>query len=85
MTATTRLTARRFRLEVAVPGRLAAAFLCAVWLIAGNEVSAGEKEYAVKGMVDEAAILAAGVDPQARPETLSAADFARLITATTSV
>ena len=51
MTATTRLTARRFRLEVAVPGRLAAAFLCAAWLIAGNEVSAGEKEYAVKGMV----------------------------------
>jgi Cu/Ag efflux protein CusF len=38
-------------LEVAVPGRLAAAFLCAAWLIAGNEVSAGEKEYAVKGMV----------------------------------
>jgi len=34
---------------------------------------------AVKGMVDEAAILAAGVDPQARPETLSAADFARLL------
>ena len=51
MTATTRLTARRSRLEVAVPGRLAAAFLCAAWLIAGNEVSAGEKEYAVKGMV----------------------------------
>ncbi len=34
---------------------------------------------AVKGLVDEAAMLAAGVDPQARPETLSAADFARLL------
>ena len=34
-----------------MPGRLAAAFLCAAWLIAGREVSAAEKEYAVKGMV----------------------------------
>jgi 16S rRNA (adenine1518-N6/adenine1519-N6)-dimethyltransferase len=34
---------------------------------------------AVKGLVDEAAMHAAGVDPQARPETLSAADFARLL------
>ncbi len=34
---------------------------------------------AVKGLVDEAAMLAAGVDPQARPETLAAADFARLV------
>jgi 16S rRNA (adenine1518-N6/adenine1519-N6)-dimethyltransferase len=33
---------------------------------------------AVAGLVDEAAILAAGIDPKARPETLSAADFARL-------
>ena len=40
---------------------------------------------AVKGMVDEAAILAAGVDPQARPETLSAADFARLLAASPPV
>ena len=34
-----------------MPGRLTAAFLCAAWLIAGSEASAGEKEYAVKGMV----------------------------------
>jgi 16S rRNA (adenine1518-N6/adenine1519-N6)-dimethyltransferase len=33
---------------------------------------------AVAGLVDEAAIVAAGLDPKARPETLSAADFARL-------
>ncbi len=51
MSATTRSTACRFRLEVAVPGRLTAAFLCAAWLIAGSEASAGETEYAVKGMV----------------------------------
>ena len=36
---------------------------------------------AVKGLVDEAAMRAAGVDPQARPETLAAADFARLLAA----
>jgi len=36
---------------------------------------------AVKGLVDEATMLAAGVDPQARPETLSAADFARMLAA----
>jgi 16S rRNA (adenine1518-N6/adenine1519-N6)-dimethyltransferase len=36
---------------------------------------------AVKGLVDEAAMRAAGVDPQARPETLAAADFARLLDA----
>lgn len=36
---------------------------------------------AVKGLVDEAAMRDAGVDPQARPETLSAADFARLLDA----
>ena len=34
-----------------MPGRLVAAFLCAAWLIAANEVSAGDKEYAVKGLV----------------------------------
>ena len=33
---------------------------------------------AVSGLVDEAAIVAAGLDPKARPETLSAEDFARL-------
>ena len=33
---------------------------------------------ALTGLVDEAAIVAAGIDPKARPETLSAADFARL-------
>ena len=33
---------------------------------------------AVMGLVDEAAIITAGIDPKARPETLSAADFARL-------
>jgi 16S rRNA (adenine1518-N6/adenine1519-N6)-dimethyltransferase len=33
---------------------------------------------AVAGLVDEADIIAAGLDPKARPETLSAADFARL-------
>ncbi len=33
---------------------------------------------ALMGLVDEAAILAAGIDPKTRPETLSAADFARL-------
>lgn len=33
---------------------------------------------ALSGLVDEAAIRAAGIDPQARPETLSAGDFAKL-------
>jgi len=33
---------------------------------------------ALKGVVDEAAMRAAGIDPQARPETLSAEQFARL-------
>ncbi len=33
---------------------------------------------AVAGLLDEAAIVAAGIDPTTRPETLSAADFARL-------
>ena len=33
---------------------------------------------ALTGLVDEAVIRQAGVDPQARPETLSAADYARL-------
>ena len=33
---------------------------------------------ALAGLVDEAAIRAAGIDPQVRPETLSAADFAKL-------
>jgi len=51
MTATTRSIAHRFRLELAVPGRLAAAVLCAVGLIAGIDVSAAEKQYSVKGMV----------------------------------
>ena len=36
---------------------------------------------AVKGLVDEDAMRAAGVDPQARPETLAAADFAKLLDA----
>jgi len=39
---------------------------------------------AVKGLVDEDAMRAAGVDPQARPETLSAADFARMLAASLS-
>jgi hypothetical protein len=30
-------------------------------------------------MVDETAMRAAGIDPQARPETLSAEQFARLV------
>ena len=30
------------------------------------------------GLVDENTILAAGLDPKARPETLSAGDFAKL-------
>jgi 16S rRNA (adenine1518-N6/adenine1519-N6)-dimethyltransferase len=34
---------------------------------------------ALKGMVDEATMVAAGIDPQARPETLSAEQFARLV------
>ena len=34
---------------------------------------------ALKGLVDEAAMRAAGIDPQARPETLSAEQFARLV------
>ena len=34
---------------------------------------------ALKGMVDEATMRAAGIDPQARPETLSAEQFARLV------
>jgi protein SCO1/2 len=38
-------------LEENVPGRLTAACLCAVALIAGLDVSAAEKEYRVKGMV----------------------------------
>jgi len=33
---------------------------------------------ALRGLADEAAILAAGLEPMARPETLSAADYARL-------
>ena len=33
---------------------------------------------ALAGVVDEAKIASAGIDPKARPETLSAADFARL-------
>jgi 16S rRNA (adenine1518-N6/adenine1519-N6)-dimethyltransferase len=33
---------------------------------------------ALAGLVDEAAIRAAGIDPQTRPETLSAEDYARL-------
>jgi len=33
---------------------------------------------ALAGLVDEAAIVAAGIDAKARPETLSAADYARL-------
>ena len=33
---------------------------------------------ALAGLVDEEAIQAAGLDPKARPETLSAADYARL-------
>jgi 16S rRNA (adenine1518-N6/adenine1519-N6)-dimethyltransferase len=33
---------------------------------------------ALAGLVDEADIVAAGIDPKARPETLSAADYARL-------
>ncbi|MGH8378294.1 MAG: ribosomal RNA small subunit methyltransferase A, partial [Gammaproteobacteria bacterium] len=33
---------------------------------------------ALQGLADEAAIRAAGLDPAARPETLSAADYARL-------
>ncbi|HET7174554.1 MAG TPA: 16S rRNA (adenine(1518)-N(6)/adenine(1519)-N(6))-dimethyltransferase RsmA [Gammaproteobacteria bacterium] len=33
---------------------------------------------ALSGLVGEAAIRAAGIDPQARPETLSAGDFAKL-------
>ena len=34
---------------------------------------------ALKGMVDEATMVAAGIDPQARPETLSAAEFGKLV------
>lgn len=34
---------------------------------------------ALKGEVDEATMRAAGIDPQARPETLSAEQFARLV------
>ena len=34
-----------------MPGRLAAAFLCVAALIASVDVSAAEKQYAVKGMV----------------------------------
>lgn len=34
---------------------------------------------ALTGLVDEAHIVSAGIDPKARPETLSAADFARLL------
>ena len=33
---------------------------------------------ALAGLVDEAVIIAAGIDPKARPETLSASDFAKL-------
>ncbi|MGH8281556.1 MAG: ribosomal RNA small subunit methyltransferase A, partial [Gammaproteobacteria bacterium] len=33
---------------------------------------------ALQGLADETAIRAAGLDPKARPETLSAADYARL-------
>ncbi len=33
---------------------------------------------ALQGLVDEEAIVAAGIDPKVRPETLSAADYARL-------
>jgi 16S rRNA (adenine1518-N6/adenine1519-N6)-dimethyltransferase len=33
---------------------------------------------ALMGLVDEAVIIAAGIDPKTRPETLSAADYARL-------
>ena len=33
---------------------------------------------ALAGLVDEPSIVAAGIDPKCRPETLSAADFARL-------
>jgi 16S rRNA (adenine1518-N6/adenine1519-N6)-dimethyltransferase len=33
---------------------------------------------ALAGLVDETAIIAAGIDPKTRPETLSAADYARL-------
>ncbi|HEU5399666.1 MAG TPA: 16S rRNA (adenine(1518)-N(6)/adenine(1519)-N(6))-dimethyltransferase RsmA [Gammaproteobacteria bacterium] len=33
---------------------------------------------ALAGLVDEAAIRAAGIDPQARPETLTAEDYSRL-------
>jgi len=33
---------------------------------------------ALLGLIDETTILAAGLDPKARPETLSAADYARL-------
>ncbi|HEY3644991.1 MAG TPA: 16S rRNA (adenine(1518)-N(6)/adenine(1519)-N(6))-dimethyltransferase RsmA [Gammaproteobacteria bacterium] len=33
---------------------------------------------ALTGLVDESAIIAAGIDSKARPETLSAADYARL-------
>ena len=35
---------------------------------------------ALSGLVDENLIVAAGIDPKARPETLSAADYARLST-----
>ena len=35
---------------------------------------------ALAGLVDETAIVTAGIDPKARPETLSAADYARLST-----
>ena len=51
MTATTRLTARRFRLEAAVPGRQAADSCARRWLIAVNEVSAASRSTSVKGMV----------------------------------
>lgn len=33
---------------------------------------------ALAGLVDEAAMIAGGIDPKARPETLSASDFAKL-------
>jgi 16S rRNA (adenine1518-N6/adenine1519-N6)-dimethyltransferase len=33
---------------------------------------------ALAGLLDEAAIVSAGIDAKARPETLSAADYARL-------
>jgi 16S rRNA (adenine1518-N6/adenine1519-N6)-dimethyltransferase len=33
---------------------------------------------ALLGLIDEATIVAAGIDAKARPETLSAADYARL-------